>query len=66
MGRILSINPAARALFGTGTACIGEDFLTVDRKQNMRMALEEANKQGHADFRAKMNGRELSVRPRPH
>ena len=58
MGRILSINPAARALFGTGTACIGEDFLTVDRKQNMRMALEEANKQGHADFRAKMNGRE--------
>ena len=58
MGRILSINPAARALFGTGTACIGEDFLTVDRKQNMRMALEEVNKQGHADFRAKMNGRE--------
>ena len=58
MGRILSINPAARTLFGTGTACIGEDFLTVDRKQNMRMALEEANKQGHADFRAKMNGRE--------
>ena len=58
MGRILSINPAARALFGTGTACIGEDFLTVDRKQNMRMALEEANQQGHADFRAKMNGRE--------
>lgn len=58
MGRILSINPAARALFGTGMACIGEDFLTVDRKQNMRMALEEANKQGYADFRAKMNGRE--------
>ena len=58
MGRILSINPAARALFGTGTACIGEDFLTIDRKQNMRMALEEANQQGHADFRAKMSGRE--------
>ena len=58
MGRILSINPAARALFGADSACVGEDFLTVDRKQNMRAALEEAKSQGHADFRAKENGRE--------
>ena len=58
MGRILSINPAARTLFGAGIACVGEDFLTIDRKQNMRMALEEANAQGHADFRTKKNGRE--------
>ena len=58
MGRILSINPAARTLFGVGIACVGEDFLTIDRKQNMRMALEEANAQGHADFRTKKNGRE--------
>ena len=58
MGRILSINPAARTLFGASIACVGEDFLTIDRKQNMRMALEEAKSQGHADFRAKMNGRE--------
>ena len=57
-GRILSINPAARMLFGAGITCIGEDFLTIDRKQNMRMALEEANSQGHADFRTKKNGRE--------
>ena len=58
MGRILSINPAAKTLFGTGSNCVGEDFLTIDRKQNMRLALEEANAQGHADFRAKKNGRE--------
>ena len=57
-GRIISINPAARTLFGAGASCIGEDFLTIDRKQNVRLALEEANKQGHADFRAKKNGRE--------
>ena len=57
-GRILSINPAARTLFGAGTSCIGEDFLTIDRKQNMRIALEEANEQGHADFRTRKNGRE--------
>ena len=58
MGRILSINPAARGLFGAGSDCVGEDFLTIDRKQNMRLALEEAKTQGHADFRAKENGRE--------
>ena len=57
-GRILSINPAARMLFGTDITCVGEDFLTVERKQNMRLALEEANVQGHADFRANKNGRE--------
>ncbi|MBR4880192.1 MAG: PAS domain S-box protein [Clostridia bacterium] len=58
VGRIVSINPAAKALFGAGNSCIGEDFLTVDRKQNMRMALEEANANGQADFRTKKNGRE--------
>ncbi|MGI6071552.1 MAG: sensor histidine kinase [Lachnospiraceae bacterium] len=57
-GRILSINPAARTLFNAEIACVGEDFLTVDRKQNMRLALEEAKEQGHAEFRDKKNGRE--------
>ena len=56
-GRIISINPAAKTLFGTSSSCIGEDFLTIDRKQNMRLALDEANAKGHADFRAKKNGR---------
>ena len=57
-GRIISINPAARTLFGAGASCIGEDFLTIDRKQNMRTALDKANAQGHSDFRTKKNGRE--------
>ena len=57
MGKVLSINPAARSLFDADGSCVGTDFLTIDRKQNMRMALEEANAQGHADFRASMNGR---------
>ena len=57
-GRILSINPAARTLFNTGITCIGEDFLTVDRKQNMPLALEKAKVQGHSDFRDKKNGKE--------
>ena len=57
-GRIVSINPAAKVLFGTGSSCVGADFLTIDRMQNTRIALEEANAKGHADFRAKKNGRE--------
>ena len=57
-GKILSINPAARTLFGAGITCIGEDFLTIDRKQNMRLALQTAREQGSADFRARENGRE--------
>ncbi len=57
-GRILSINPAARKLFNAEITCIGEDFLTIERKLNMRLALEEAKKQGHADFRDLKKGRE--------
>lgn len=57
-GRILSINPAAKALFGADEGCIGEDFLTIDRKQEMRLSLEEAKVQGHASFRTSQNGRE--------
>lgn len=57
-GRILSINPAAKRLFDTDGGCIKKDLLVVERKQNMRIALEEANAKGHADFRTKKNGRE--------
>ena len=57
-GRIISLNPAARILFNAVMACIGEDFLTVERKQNMRLALDEAKAQGHSEFRDKKNGRE--------
>ena len=58
LGRILSINSAAKKLFCVSASCIGEDFLTIDRKQNMRLALEGARTQGHADFRDNKNGRE--------
>lgn len=57
-GRILSINPAAKALFNTNSACLGKDFLAIDRKQNMRMALEETKAQGHSDFRTQKGGRD--------
>ncbi len=58
MDRILSINPAAAALFQIKNSCIGEDFLTVDRKQDMRHAMAGAKEKGHAVFRDRLNGRE--------
>ena len=57
-GRILSINPAAQALFDANKNCIGEDFVTVERRQNMRNALEETEQNGSYIFRDRKNGRE--------
>lgn len=57
-GRILSINPAARALFGAGIDCVGEDFLSLERGQNMRRALEDAEAQGGSDFRERKKGKD--------
>ena len=57
-GRILSINPAAKNLYEIASVTIGEDFLTLERKQFMREALEQAKVQGHAEFRAQKNGRD--------
>ena len=55
-GRIISINPAAMTLFSTSKDCIGDDILTIDRKQDMRLALQDASSQGHASFRDKRDG----------
>ena len=57
-GRIISINPAAKKLFGINTDCVGEDFLTIDRKQDTRKALQEATEKGQSFFHAKKNGRD--------
>ena len=56
-GRIISINPAAKKLFGINIDCVGEDFLTIDRKQDMRQAINEVKDKGQAFFYAKKNGR---------
>ena len=55
--RIISVNPAARRLFGAGDDPIGNDILTIDRSQNMRTALENARADGRAFFRDQRNGR---------
>ena len=60
-GRIVSINPAARRLFNAAADCMGADFLTIDRRENMRFAVSEAAEQGSSSFRASINGREYQV-----
>lgn len=55
--RVLSINRAAKKMFRADGTCIGEDFSTVDRKQEMFQALDEARNMGHASLRTKKNGK---------
>ena len=57
-GAVLTINPAAQSLFGVTDACIGQDFLTVDREHSMSLALRAAMTDGHSEIRAERGGRE--------
>lgn len=57
-GKILSINPTARAIFDAQGECVGNDFLTVDRSREMRGAVNAAMDSGHGTARAQRGGRE--------
>lgn len=56
-GRVLSINPAAQALFDADNACVGATFLTVDRSPEMSEAVEGAFRDGQHSFKGKRKGR---------
>jgi len=57
-GTILSINPTAKKLFDTGDACIGKNFLMIDRSRSMRTAVNDALDKGRGHARANRNGRD--------
>ena len=57
-GTTLSINAAAKKLFGVDSDVIGRNFLTVDRSADMRHAIEKALKGKHGEFREERNGNE--------
>ena len=57
-GRIIRINPAAKKLYDVHTDCTGEDFFTIDRKQDMRFAINDAKEKGYSYFQTKRNGRD--------
>lgn len=55
---VLSINPAAKQLFGADDGCIGKNFCIVDRKQDISTAVCAAFRDGHHETKAHRNGRE--------
>lgn len=55
---ILSINPAAEALFGANDSIIGRDLLTLDRSREMRDGVKIALAGTHAEFEKQMGGAE--------
>ena len=57
-GTTLSINAAAKKLFGVDSNVVGRNFLTVDRSADMRHAIEKALKGKHGEFREERNGNE--------
>lgn len=57
-GTTLSINTAAKKLFGVDSDVVGRNFLTVDRSADMRHAIEKALKGKHGEFREERNGNE--------
>lgn len=57
-GAVLSVNPAAQAVFGADRSCIGRSFLTVDRTPEMSQAVRTALEEGHGSTRSQRGGRE--------
>lgn len=58
---ILSINPAARALFRANGNCVGSDFLTIERSGEVSRALRQAVEEGHSEIQTTREGREYQL-----
>ena len=56
-GTIISINPAAKALFDTEDDCVGKNFLMIDRTSSMRSAVNDALDKGRGYAKLSRNGR---------
>lgn len=59
-GIVLTINTAAKKIFQTDDNCIGEDFLTVDRKQDLHNSISQALETGHCRLKSCRNNREYN------
>lgn len=57
-GYILSINAAAKEIFGADDGSAGQDFLTIDRSSAMSGAVQAAMRDGHAEIRSERAGRD--------
>ena len=57
-GTVLSINPAAQAVLGTDSACVGQPLVAVERDTAVSRALRDAAAQGHGEARLERDGHE--------
>ena len=64
-GRVLSINPAARKLFGAGEDCVDQDILTVDRSPELRALLERVRSGDRAETGIERMGLEYQLTASP-
>mgnify|MGYP000879091535 FL=1 len=61
-GIVLSINPAARNIFGRDTqGAVGHDFLRLDRSRTLSAAIEKTFEEGHSEIRIERMGREYQL-----
>ena len=60
-GTILSINHAALRFFGSTDACIGQDFITLDRSREIEDAIREAELDRRAERILSRGGREYQL-----
>lgn len=59
--QVISVNPAAQALFGTGDTVIGKPFLMLERHPGVSRCIEKAVSGGHAETAWKRSGRVYRV-----
>ena len=48
----------ARTIFHADRACVGQEFLVIDRDHEINLAIQTALKEGHSEVRAARNDRE--------
>lgn len=60
-GRVLSINPAASRIFALERSAVGRSFLSVERSDEMKQAVEAALKGEHREFRMQRQGLEYQI-----
>lgn len=60
-GRVLSVNPAAQAIFGTERSCAGQSFLSGNGVPELSQAFQAALDKGHGSMRAQYQGREYQL-----
>ncbi len=60
-GAIVSINPAAYALFGADQTAVGKDFLAMERNRAVQCAVNDAEARGHGQANIARNGRQYEI-----